>query len=50
MDFQLVNLRLLSHPLNWIFVWVILALAAMAWTHIHNAANESAVNSSLAPD
>ena len=50
MDFQLVNLRLLSHSLNWAIVWVTLALASLAYTIVHNAMNESAVNSSVAPD
>ena len=34
---DLVNWRLLSHPLNWGFVWVVLALAVMAYTLLHNA-------------
>lgn len=33
---QLVNLRLMSHPINWVFVWIVLALASMAWKQIHD--------------
>lgn len=35
---ELVNWRLLAHPLNWGLVWVTLALAVMAYTLIFHAA------------
>jgi len=50
MDFELLNLRLMSHPMNWAFVWVTLALAALAYTAIHNAVASNAAAGSIAPD
>ena len=44
---SVVNLRLLSHPINWVFVWVTLALACMAWTAVHNAWQ---AQTSISPD
>lgn len=35
--FQVVNVRLLSHPFNWVIVWITLALAAIAYGVIHDA-------------
>lgn len=35
-DFAIVNVRLLSHPVNWLFVWVTLALTAMGYQVIHD--------------
>lgn len=42
MDF--VNLRLLSHPVNWVVVWIVLALALIGYGAIHDglARNTSA--------
>lgn len=33
----LVNTRLLAHPINWVFVWVTLLLAAVAYKIVHDA-------------
>jgi hypothetical protein len=30
-----LNWRLLSHPFNWLFIWIVLAGAAIAFTAIH---------------
>jgi hypothetical protein len=34
---NIVNLRLLSHPANWLIVWATLALAGVAWTMLHRS-------------
>jgi hypothetical protein len=49
-DFQLINLRLMSHPLNWLFVWVVLAIVTMAYTHIHDHIVATSADASIAPD
>jgi hypothetical protein len=30
-----VNVRLLSHPVNWFVVWTVLAFGLFAWHFIH---------------
>lgn len=35
-DFAVVNTRLLAHPVNWLFVWATLALAALGYQQIHD--------------
>lgn len=47
--FQIINLRLLSHPFNWAFVWITLALAALAYNVIFDHYMQTA-NNSIAPD
>jgi len=47
---DLVNLRLLSHPFNWIFVWITLALAMMAYGMIHDHIVKSSPDASISPD
>lgn len=49
MDFELLNLKLLGHPLNWVFVWIILALAGMAFHLVHDAIMHPA-DASISPD
>ena len=34
----IVNTRMLSHPVNWLLVWVIAAFGAFAWALIHEKA------------
>lgn len=43
-----VNFRLLAHPLNWLFVWVVLALATLAFHEITQGVKPNA--NSIAPD
>lgn len=38
---QLVNLRLMSHPFNWAFVWITLAITAFAYKLVHDAITAS---------
>jgi hypothetical protein len=46
-----VNLRLLSHPINWLFVWAVLALGLIAYKVVHDAImSASAAATSIAPD
>lgn len=33
---DVVNLRLLSHPVNWVVVWIVLALALIGYGAIHD--------------
>lgn len=40
---NIINLRLLSHPLNWIIVWTVLAFAGFAYTLIHENAGPPTV-------
>ncbi len=32
---RIVNLRLLSHPVNWLIVWTVLAIAGFAAMQVH---------------
>jgi hypothetical protein len=32
MEFDIINLKLLSHPVNWGIVWVTLLIAAFGYT------------------
>jgi hypothetical protein len=32
---KVINLKLLSHPLNWLIVWTVLLFAGFAWALIH---------------
>ena len=34
---SIVNLKLLSHPANWLIVWSSLALAMLGWTVLHRS-------------
>jgi hypothetical protein len=36
---QVINLRMLGHPVNWLIVWTVLLFTAFAWTLVHNRAN-----------
>lgn len=33
---RVINLRMLSHPVNWFVVWVVLGFAAFAWSLLHD--------------
>ena len=48
MDF--INVRLLSHPVNWAFVWATLLLVAIAYKTAHDAWCQNNANNSIAPD
>ena len=53
MDFELINWKLLSHPVNWGIVWTVLLLVMLAYTQVHNnliAQAKSAANQSVIPD
>lgn len=32
---SVINLRLLSHPVNWLIVWIVLLFAGFAWAMAH---------------
>lgn len=32
---QVVNVKLLSHPANWLIVWVVLLFAGVAYSLVH---------------
>lgn len=32
---RIINLRLLSHPVNWFIVWTVLLFAGFAWMLLH---------------
>lgn len=32
---EIVNLKLLSHPVNWAIVWVVLLFGAVAFSFVH---------------
>lgn len=36
---QVINLRMLSHPVNWLIVWTVLGFAGFAYALIHERAN-----------
>lgn len=36
---RIVNLRLLTHPVNWLIVWTVLLFGAFAWHVVHARAN-----------
>ena len=50
MDFEIVNLRLLAHPLNWAIVWVTLLLALLAYTHLVEGVSQRQANLAITPD
>lgn len=33
---DILNLRLMSHPVNWLLVWIVVALALIAFGAIHD--------------
>lgn len=47
---EVINTRLLAHPVNWAFVWVMLLLAAIAYKVIHDAVVKPNGGESIAPD
>jgi hypothetical protein len=47
---EILNLRLMSHPFNWLFVWIVLALFSIAYTIIHNELTQGQVDGSVSPD
>jgi hypothetical protein len=46
---ELLNLRLMSHPINWLLVWVILALVSLAYTLIWNGVQDQGQGSVAEP-
>jgi hypothetical protein len=34
---DIVNFRMLSHPMNWLIVWIVLAIAAFFVSHAREA-------------
>lgn len=46
---DLINLRLMSHPVNWLIVWVTLALACLG-AHLIVKGLQDPASSSIAPD
>ena len=47
---NLVNLKFLSHPINWLVVWVVLALAMIAYGVLHDGIIANSADASIAPD
>lgn len=47
---DIINTRLLSHPINWLFVWIVAALAAMAYGIVHDRVTQDAADRSIIPD
>lgn len=45
---DVINTRLLSHPANWLIVWVVLAIASMAYKVVHD--HLTGGNASISPD
>jgi len=53
MDFELLNWKLLGHPVNWGIVWATLLLVMFAYSQIHNhviAQAQQAADQSVIPD
>lgn len=50
MNFELLNVKLLSHPVNWGIVWVTLIIAGFGYSLLHDAIMGNAANNSIAPD
>lgn len=34
---EIVNVKLLSHPVNWVIVWVVLMFGGLAYSLLHKA-------------
>lgn len=32
---ELINLKMLSHPMNWFLVWIVILIASFAYKEIH---------------
>lgn len=47
---DLINVRLLAHPINWAFVLATLLLASIAYKVVHDAVTNSGDGESIAPD
>lgn len=47
---DLVNVRLLAHPVNWAFVFATLLLAAIAYKVVHDAIVNKGDGESVAPN
>lgn len=47
---ELLNLRLMSHPVNWLFVGAVLALFTIAYHQAHLAISSNAAAGSIQPD
>ena len=50
MDFEIVNFRLLTHPVNWLIVWLTLLLASLAYTAVHDGVAQKAADAAIIPD
>ena len=44
---HLINLKMMTHPMNWFIVWVVLLIASFAFKEIHNGVTS---NNSAIPD
>lgn len=38
---EVVNFRLLAHPLNWLIVWAILGIMLIGFGAVHDAINQN---------
>jgi len=50
MDFSVINLKLLAHPVNWGIVWATLLLVMLAYTFIHDGVANATANQSIIPN
>ncbi len=49
-EFNIINGKLLTHPVNWLIVWSVLLLAATAYAIVHDGMKNAAANHSIIPD
>jgi hypothetical protein len=46
---EIINLKMMMHPMNWLIVWIVLLIASFAFKEIHNGVTNAGAGSQI-PD
>ena len=46
---RFLNIRMLSHPVNWLIVWTVLLFAGLAWALVHGYASGTTIAAASDP-
>lgn len=47
---EFINLKMMSHPMNWFLVWIAIMIASFAWREIHKGVTSNDSGVSPIPD
>jgi hypothetical protein len=47
---NVINLKMMSHPINWLLIWVALLVAGFAWKEVHQGLSDRSCGCNDIPD